>query len=116
MDYGNAAQLGSFLISLLTFFFVVATYRSKAASDRVSSIETKVRTLEVQATRIEGLVEHLPDQDALHRMELTFEKMQGSMNVMAEKLKAVAAIADRLQEFLVSQSEPAKPPRRRSGS
>jgi uncharacterized coiled-coil protein SlyX len=115
MDFGNAAQLGSFAVSLVTLVFVITIHRSKAANDRVSKIETKTEKLELRTSKLEGIVENLPDKASLHRMELAFEKMQGSMNVMAEKLKSVAATADRLQDFLESQAA-AKPPRRRSGT
>jgi Protein of unknown function (DUF2730) len=113
MDYGNAAQLGSFLISLLTFFFVVATYRSKAASDRVLKIETSVNVLEGTVTKLAVKVDNLPDQEAIHRMELLMEKMQSSIAVMAAEFKPIAATNSRLQDYLLRQSEPEKPMGRR---
>jgi uncharacterized coiled-coil protein SlyX len=113
MDYGNLAQIGSFAVSVLTLIFVIGTYRSKAANDRVNALAAKIERLEEQTSRLEGTVSHLPDAAAMHRMELAFEKMQGAMNVMAEKLKAVASTADRLQDFLAEHSAPE--PRKRTG-
>lgn len=105
MDFGNLAQIGSFLVSLVTLAFVVVTYRSKAANDRVNTLAGKIETLEESVARLDGSVQHLPDQAAIHRMELALEKMQGNLNVVAEKLRPVAATTERLQDYLDAQAK-----------
>lgn len=65
----------------------------------------KVESLEDRTSKVEGEIEHLPDKDQAHRMELSLRDMRGDLNVMAERMKAVAATGERLQEFLVSEAK-----------
>ncbi len=77
-----------------------------------------VKLMSDQERRIQSLendMRHLPDREHAHRMELAIEKLtgvtktlesqlSGRMDALDERLKPVAGIADRLQEFLLEQA------------
>jgi ABC-type phosphate transport system auxiliary subunit len=79
--------------------------QGKADAAHVQVIETRVAELEDRATRIESELEHLPDKDVSHRMELAIQQMKGEIAVLSERLKPVSAIGERLQEFLLEQAK-----------
>jgi uncharacterized coiled-coil protein SlyX len=64
----------------------------------------KVEALEDRVSKVEGQMDHLPDQASMHRMELDLSGMRGDLNVMAERMKAIASTGERLQEYLVDQA------------
>lgn len=73
-------------------------------TDQAREHGRKIEALEDRISRIEGEVGHLPDQGSMHRMELALTAMKGDLNVMTERMKAVAATGERLQEYLVDQA------------
>ncbi len=77
-----------------------------------AKLETHVSTGQVsraevadRLTTIEGQLKHLPDAESAHRMEVAIARLEGNLEVMAERLKPVAAISERLQEFLLEQAK-----------
>jgi uncharacterized coiled-coil protein SlyX len=64
----------------------------------------KVEALEDRVSKVEGHLDYLPDQASMHRMELDLSGMRGDLNVMAERMKAIASTGERLQEYLVDQA------------
>lgn len=74
--------------------------RDLALKDR----DDKINSLEDRVSRLEGEINHLPDRDTVHRMELSLSEMRGDLKAMTERLVPVASISDRLQEFLLGQA------------
>lgn len=74
---------------------------TKSLEDR----DRKIDQLEDRVSRVEGELRHLPDRATVHRMEIGITEMKGDMKAIAERLGPVAAIADRLQEFLLEQAK-----------
>jgi hypothetical protein len=64
----------------------------------------KVDGLEVRTAKVEGEMKHMPDKTAVHEMKLAMSEMNGQLGIMNERMKAVAATGDRLQEFRVDQA------------
>lgn len=64
----------------------------------------KVEVIEDRVAKIEGEMKHMPDKTAVHEMKLAMAEMSGQLGIMNERMKAVAATGDRLQEFLVDQA------------
>lgn len=60
--------------------------------------------LETDVAEIRRDIEHLPDAAATHRQELMISEIKGKMDVLSERLKPVAEISNRLQEFLLEQA------------
>jgi chromosome segregation ATPase len=87
----------------------------KANSEEIAKL---VKALADQDRRLQSLesdMRHLPDREQAHRMEMAIQKLTGAtekleeqlngrMNAMDERLKPVAAIGDRLQEYLLEQA------------
>ena len=86
------------------FLYTVAANRGKAANDRVAKLETEVAALRQQVLEVSGNMRHLPDKDMSHSMALSLSELKGQLQVLAERLQPVAAISERLQEFLLEQA------------
>lgn len=82
---------------------------------RAEAITHRFAMFDVQFAKVEEALKHLPDREQSHRMEMAIEKLSGQMSKMDaqlsgridaldERLKPVAAISDRLQEFLLEQA------------
>ena len=105
MDYGTLAQWAGVVMSAAALLYSGLSGRSKAANDRVARLEDRVAGLDRTLAEVTGDMEHLPDKESSHRMELSITKIEGRLDVMAERLTPVSAIADRLQEFLLEQAK-----------
>jgi uncharacterized coiled-coil protein SlyX len=111
MDWGNIAQVASALVAItaLAISVISAGRRPmegaiREVADDVDEMDKAIAQLTVRVGSIERDVEHLPDVSSSHRLEIAMEQMRAELAVMAEKLKPVAAISDRLQEFLLEQA------------
>lgn len=78
-------------IASLDAKFTLAIEKVDKAEDRIAKLENEFR--------------HLPDRDSVHRIELSLSAVKGELKALGEQLKPVAAISDRLQEFLLEQAK-----------
>lgn len=105
--YGSTlALLGTFAALLLSTRFVSRVDHEKAVSSldgKFTHAIDKVDKAEDRISKIEHELGHLPSRETVHRMELALSDMRGEMRALGEQLKPVAAISDRLQEFLLEQ-------------
>jgi hypothetical protein len=92
------------IISLGTLVYAIISARSKATAERVADVEERVDKLEDRTTTIETDFRHLPDKDSTNRLEVGLAELKADVRVVAEGLKPVAAISNRLQEFLLEQA------------
>ena len=76
--------------------------RRKVADEAVVA---RFSLLEQRMLKAEAAIEHLPDQQAAHRLELAVEKLNGRIETLDERLKPVAAISERMQELLLEQAK-----------
>ena len=65
----------------------------------------KLDKAEDRIARVEHELNHLPSRETVHRMEISLTSLDGKIGQLAEQLKPVASISDRLQEFLLNQAE-----------
>lgn len=68
------------------------------------AIVARFQMVESRLLKIEAEMPHLPDREQTHRLEIAVERLAGRMETLDERLKPVAAIGDRLQEFLLEQA------------
>jgi hypothetical protein len=68
------------------------------------AIVARFHLAEARLLKAESDLAHLPDRTQTHRLELAVERLNGRMETLDERLKPVAAISDRLQEFLLEQA------------
>ena len=56
-------------------------------------------------TQVEATMKHIPDSKEFGEMRLAMETLKGQMNVIAERVEPIKAIAERLQETLLERSK-----------
>lgn len=74
---------------------------ARAAGDH--QLGTLIADVTRRVDRIETVMSHLPDKDVTQRLELALAGVKGELAVLAERLHPVAAISDRLQEFMLEK-------------
>lgn len=89
------------------------------ASERQSASEEIVerfQKVETRLLKIEADMEHMPDRDHAHRIELAIEKLTGRMatldervtgrmDTLDERMKPISAATARLQNYLIERGE-----------
>jgi hypothetical protein len=85
------ASLLAVCLSLYTL--VTARNRKDVAELRDASGDHEKRLVELETT-----VEHLPDGDTVHELQLSMVEMKGQLAVIVERVAPIKAIAERLQE------------------
>lgn len=76
----------------------------KSDKEVVTVVVAKLDLLEDRATRIETNMDHLPDHQSVAKLEVLIGKLSGDVGVLSERIRPVAAIADRLQEKILEQA------------
>lgn len=76
---------------------------SKADAMEVGHLAEKVDRVEDRMTTVEGEIRHLPDKDTAHNIELRVSDLTGQVGKLAEQLRPVTAMAERIQEALIEQ-------------
>lgn len=107
----------------LSFIFNVLVYRAGARKEELEEIRADVGKVKTQLnehvqagtasraaiadrlTVIEGEMRHLPDAHSAKRTEVALSEVRGELQVLSERLKPVAAISERLQEFLLEEAK-----------
>lgn len=78
----------------------------KASAELKSDIRTvrdHVDGLERRTARAEATIEHLPDRNLTHRLELTMTELKGQMGIIEERLKPIGEMARRAQEMVIEE-------------
>lgn len=75
---------------------------AKAQAD-VAKLGEKVEAVEERVAVLEAEMQHLPDRETTHAMELAFRDLKGEVAVLVERIGPIAKTSERLQEFLLSQ-------------
>ena len=91
------------LISLGGTLYIWVTAGSSGNARQIEELFKRMAEVERRAEKAESDIRHMPDRDMVQRMEITLTEMRGQMSVLSERLVPVAAISERLQEFLLDQ-------------
>lgn len=75
-----------------------------ATTEAVNPLLHKLDLVEDRVTRIELDMRHLPDKDTAHRMEIAISRLEGRLETMDERLKPVAAMAVRMQDWVMDET------------
>ncbi|WP_018701414.1 hypothetical protein [Amorphus coralli] len=107
----------------LNFLWTVSVYRAGARKDELDELRDDVKgvkerlaqhvqdgsdsrqAIAARLTTIEGDLKHLPDAHSAKRTEVALSEVRGELQVLSERLKPVAAISERLQEFLLEEAK-----------
>lgn len=90
-------------ISILNLAYSIFSARSKAAAHKVRSLEQRIEGLEARSTKIESNVVHLPDKEITHRLELSIMELKAEIGILSERIKPVAAVSQRMQDFIIER-------------
>lgn len=71
----------------------------------VKAQDVKIMALQAELQILKSEIQHLPDRDTAHRLELAIAELNGKIGTLDERLKPVAAISDRMQEILLEQGK-----------
>lgn len=69
----------------------------------LAHVTQRLDSTEVKVAQVADAVDHLPDKESTHRLELCLEAMRGELRVLAEQIKPVSAISSRMQEMMMER-------------
>jgi predicted nucleic acid-binding Zn-ribbon protein len=92
------------LLNLGTTVWALLNSGAKQNEEKISKLNATLDQTERRLARVEDQVGHMPSTEMLQRLELSLERMEGHINVLDERLKPVAAIAERMQELMLEQA------------
>lgn len=75
----------------------------KADAILVGTLAGKLDLVEDRVTVVENDLKHLPDKETTHRLEMSIGDMRAEMRGLAEKMKPIAAIAERVQDAVMEK-------------
>ncbi|ADZ72416.1 DUF2730 family protein [Polymorphum gilvum] len=97
-----SAMSGALAIASLIYTWLTA--RSRVNADEIKALRDRSQEHDRRLDVIERDIEHLPDRNHAHTMQVELAKMSGEIQILSERLKPVAAISERLQEFLIAEA------------
>lgn len=92
------------LLGIISIIYTWITARSRVNGEEIKVLRERSVEHDRRIDRIEKDIEHLPDRNHAHAMQVELAQMSGEIKLLAERLKPVAAISERLQEFLLSEA------------
>ena len=116
-------QWAPIILIAVNFLWTINVYRAGARKDELDQLREDMGKLAERLTRhvqdgsesrsaiagrltlIEGELKHLPDAHSAKRTEVALSEVRGELQVLSERLKPVAAISERLQEFLLEEAK-----------
>lgn len=105
----DPAQLNPWIVLLVGLFGIggtiwnIVSKPGSKALEEVEKVAEKVETVEERVAVLEAEMQHLPDRETTHAMELAFRDLKGEVAVLVERIGPIAKTSERLQEFLISQ-------------
>jgi hypothetical protein len=98
---GVAAVLGAAL-AIWTFF---QSPSKKNADDLANFKRDEHEPLKGRVSAVETRVANVPSKDTVHQLDKKVTELNGTINVVAESLKAVERTAHRIENFLLDQAK-----------
>jgi len=77
----------------------------KEVTDMLKDAAAKAERLDERVSVIEGEMQHLPNRDMVHKMDLSLSQLQGEVKVLVERIKPIAATSARLEEWLQERAK-----------
>ncbi|AGF75833.1 MULTISPECIES: DUF2730 family protein [Bartonella] len=101
LDISVANGWLSLLLSIVAICGVLKAYFSSGAREMLKDLVL----LKERVQKLETEMDFLPDRDGLQRLEVNMERLNGRLNTLSAQLQPVAAIGERLQEFLLENAK-----------
>jgi hypothetical protein len=102
------AEVGKLRAEIAAVDAKLATQKdAHADAEKITAgaVVARFALIESRVQSIEGELKHLPDGDAAHRLELAVTQLSGQISVLEERMKPIAAINERLQEWALERSK-----------
>jgi hypothetical protein len=93
------------LLGIISIAYTWITARSRVNGEEIKVLRERSVEHDRRIDRIEKDIEHLPDRNHAQTMQLELAQMSGEIRILAERLKPVTAISERLQEFLLEEAK-----------
>lgn len=119
VELSAVAPWAAILIAALSLGYTIVSNRSKKIDEKIDELkpwiesksskehtdvlQKKVELIDKRVTTVESELKHLPDKDTTHRLEITLKDLGNEVGRLSERIKPVAAMADRIQEALVEK-------------
>lgn len=70
----------------------------------ITEMKAELDDLKNRAAHVESQLEHMPDKDVSHRLEMAIARLEGRLETMDERMKPVAAMANRVHEQMFREA------------
>lgn len=101
-DMGSVAQwaavLNTLLIAIFGFLWRQSSEALKSLHGDISRAFVELDEERQRLSKLEVALSHAPTREAIHAIHLEIAQVRGDLAVIAERVKPVAAIAERLQD------------------
>lgn len=120
VDVGALVPWLALVLAAASFYYTIHNNRSKDIDRKLESVTTdlaskasntvtaaltgKLDLLEDRTTRVETEMKHLPDHRAVSKLEGMINQLSGEVGILSERIRPVAAIAERLQEKIMESA------------
>ena len=78
--------------------------KTKAGKDQTAVLAAKLDVAEDKLTRIDVELEHMPDRNTVQELAKEVSKLSGDVGILAERVKPIVAIAERVQEAIFEKA------------
>lgn len=95
------SQLLSFGLTLYSLF----SSGSKKNAERLEQHSAQIAAHDQRIGKVEHVVADIPSQRDFHDLETNMVQLRGALEVMAERMKPLEAITERLQEWVIAQGK-----------
>ncbi|MHA7881733.1 DUF2730 family protein [Nitratireductor rhodophyticola] len=93
------------IISLGTSVSTFLTSGAKQNSKKIADLDEAAKALESRVQELETEMRHLPDKDAVHRLELTLKDMSAEIIKIGTSAEQSARTTARVEAYLLEQNK-----------
>lgn len=93
---------GDTLLRILMAAFTIGSWVFSWVATRDKATQSQISELKQTVLRLQADMEHVPDKDTLHRLELGMQEMAGKVEQMGRNFDTVTSSIRRLEEYLLN--------------
>lgn len=97
-DWLAVLASGGMILLAIALLYLRSQFVPREEGSRASA---KIEALEDRVSKMEGELDHLPDKDVTHRLEMAIARLDGKFEILDERLKPVASVMTRMQDYLM---------------
>lgn len=100
-EFKDWVPIVNLVITIGTLAYAWFTRTGREAVTKVDALQLDHIALVSRVARVEGEMETVPGKDELHKLQIEMTRMNGVMEVLAERIKPIAEQARRAQEAMM---------------